>query len=103
MKALNSAKGYDLVELTGGGGESPLTALSLRDLFTEAEKYGNVGIFSDASLPPPYCYKCNISFESIPGTSVQASSDYKMSIEDALVLAVHRAKKIAEHYSGKIK
>ena len=75
-----------------------LKALTLVDLFRHAEKFGNLTIYSSALKPPPECYRAAIQFESIPGTKLVARSEFKRSIEFALIEAIDRAERIVGNY-----
>jgi len=76
-----------------------LEALTLEQLFKRAEMFGKVRIYSSDSKPPPDCYACKIKFNSIPGTSVEASSEFNRPLADALIEAIIRAEKIVEKYA----
>lgn len=76
-----------------------LRALTVEQLFERAESFGNVGIFSSRGKRPPNCYKCSIEFESIPGTSLEAKSEFGRSLPDALIEAIDRAERIVEKFS----
>lgn len=78
--------------------DQSLKAMTLEELFAEAEKFGDVYIFSDRSKPNPNCYRAQIEFQSIPGTTLEASSDRGLSIKTALMQAIDRSKRIVEAY-----
>jgi hypothetical protein len=76
-----------------------LDELTLEQLFTRAEMFGNVRIHSSKNHRPPACYHCTIEFESIPGTSVTAESEFRRTLPDSLIEAITRAEKIVEKYA----
>lgn len=75
-----------------------LRTLSLEHLFAQAETFGAVMIHGSRDVRPPDCYSCKISFDSIPGTNVEARSEFGRSLPDALIEAIDRATRIAEAY-----
>lgn len=77
-----------------------LRKLALEELFSRAERFGKVFIFSSDSALPPNCYRCRIEFRSIPGTTLEASSEFKRPLLDALLEAIDRAERIVEAYGG---
>lgn len=77
-----------------------LESLTLRDLLTEAEKYGNIYVHSSDNDRPPKCYSVSITFDTSPGTKVSAKSEFDMTIEDAFVLAILRARGIVDTMKG---
>ncbi len=88
------------VQIRQGGNErADLKALDLHELFLRAEAFGNLRIHSSRGDKPPNCYAAFIEFDSIPGTSVEAKSDFRMDICSAVIQAVDRAERIVENYS----
>lgn len=80
-------------------GPRSVTLKTLEDLFEEAETYGQVCIFG-SSLAKKH-YTVNIAFESIPGVTLEASSDYGLRIEASFEQAIERAKEIVASMSKK--
>lgn len=76
-----------------------LRELALVDLLRRAEAFGNVRVHSSRESPPPECYTVNIEFDSVPGTSVRASSEFGMEIHEAFIQAIDRAERIVKKYS----
>lgn len=76
-----------------------LRSLTVEQLFEEAERFGNVVIFSSDRERPPACYRCKIEFDSIPGTRLEAKSEFNRTLPDALIEAIDRAKRIVETWA----
>jgi len=75
-----------------------LTKLTLEDLFNKAATYGRINVFATDNMEHPKRYQVDIHFESVPGTSVEASSEFDMEINEAFIQAITRAQKIVESY-----
>lgn len=84
----------DLIE-TKPTGPTPLNELSLADLWSEAEVYGAVRVYSNIKEKPPACYRVTIEFRTMDGMNLEASSEFNMPLGAALVMAIERARKIA--------
>lgn len=69
--------------------------VTLDQLFTTAEGYGAVRIWSQTKDPLPNRYHCKIEFATAAGTSLEANSDFHLSLYDALKQAIERAEMIA--------
>lgn len=78
-----------------------LRSLSLEELFSHAEQFGRVHIYSSEKTAPPSRYHARIEFDSIPGTSLKASSEFKLPIAQALMQAIDRAEQIVAAYGAK--
>lgn len=75
-----------------------LSELTLEQLFERAEKFGRIHVYSAKHTAPPARYNVSIKFDSIPGTEVEASSDFRLTIYDAFVMAISRAESIVAAY-----
>lgn len=75
-----------------------LKELTLEQLFDEAAKYGAIGVYSSLDEKHPNRYRVKLVFDSIPGTSVEAASEFGLQIHDAFIQAIDRAERIVEQY-----
>ena len=75
-----------------------LKALTLEELFLEAERFGRVGVFSSSGKRPHECYQVNIKFRTQTGTTLEASSEFDMTLRAALTQAIQRASLIAAQF-----
>jgi hypothetical protein len=72
---------------------------SLEELFCEAEKYGVVTIFG---LDSPGLYRCKIEFNTIEHVRLEASSDFELPINEALIEAIEKAIAIVNSVGGEL-
>ncbi len=74
-----------------------LRAKTLEELFEEAQQYGRVNLFESANSRT---FRFTIKFESVPGTSMEAASDFRQkTVADAIIQAVARAKVMVGQFS----
>lgn len=71
---------------------------TLEQLFTEAEAFGRIHVFSNTDRPPPKRYSVSIDFNTIPGVKLEAKSGYDLTIHEAFERAIARAKEIAGQF-----
>ena len=64
------------------------------ELFREAEKYGHVNIYSNNKEPSSNCYHAVIEFNTLGNISLEASSEWGLTIEASLKEAIRQAIKI---------
>jgi hypothetical protein len=75
-----------------------LKGKTLEDLFAEASTYGHIYLHEDKK---DRTFHLRITFESIPGTSLEAKSDFnRPTIADALIQAITRAKEMAAQFKN---
>lgn len=77
------------------GDASPLT---LEQLFETAASFGRVDVYATKEGRHPRRYRVNIEFETIPGTSLAAKSEFDMTIHDAFAQAIARANQIKAQF-----
>ena len=77
-----------------------LSEMTLEELLEKAESFGRVYVHASPDKRPPDCYSVGIEFDSVPGTSVKAKSEFAMQIHEAFMQAIKRAQLITEQYSG---
>lgn len=75
--------------------ETSLRSLNMEDLFNEARKHGRVHIFTGQHGG----YNAWIEFETIPGTKLEAKSEFGLqTVNLALADAIEKAKLIKESF-----
>ena len=75
-----------------------LKGLTLEELFEAAAKFGAISVYSSDTEPHPDRYRVKIQFDSIPGTKVEATSEFGQNIFMAFIQAIDRAERIVEQY-----
>lgn len=69
-------------------------ALTLEELFNEAARYGEVGIFPSSREPHPNCYSVNITFRTKEHTEMKAKSAHLLPVKTALIQAIRNAEEM---------
>ena len=69
--------------------------LSLEELIAQAEGFGEVNIFGSTN-GSGYCAR--IKFRTLQGISLEASSEYRLPIKEALIGAIERAEVISGQF-----
>ena len=91
--------GLQIVEFSQGQ-DGSLREMTLEQLWDEAAKYGRLYVFSSKNKSHPQRYRCEITFETSPGSTVEAESEFGLTITAALIGAIERSREIVKLFKG---
>lgn len=74
--------------------------MTLEELLTEAEKYGNVRLSGFDDQEAPNCYRAVIEFNTVNHVKLQATSEFGMTAKEALKMAIKNAVLVVESVGG---
>jgi hypothetical protein len=76
-----------------------LYKMTLEELWGEAESYGVIQIYSDADVSVrKESYNARIKFKTMAGISLEASSEFRITLKTALSQAIAKARIIREQF-----
>lgn len=93
--------------LTSQPQSEQLEKLDIETLWRTAERFGLVHIYASepkmgdhftAPIVIGQNYSCKIEFTTIPGVSLEAKSEYRLSLREALIGAITNARTIASQF-----
>lgn len=82
-----------LAEMLTGNSATASTD-TLESLWAKAETFGHVGIFSSTSSARQKSYQARITFPTIDGTQLEATSKFDLTLTEALCQAIAKAELI---------
>lgn len=80
------------------GTAARLEALTIEELFREAEQFGSVRVFGNANKRPPSCYRITIEFRTMRGMNLDAQSEFDMTLRAGLIQVIERAERVAAQF-----
>lgn len=79
--------------------QTSTNAVTLEQLFTKAEEYGHVHIYSSDMDEQPNSYRAKIVLVIKTNVELEACSDFGLSLKTALQQAIEKAEKVKEEFS----